>query len=195
LRKTGKGVPETGSNSGEDQQTAGGEILPVEDRPLSHWPVPQVDQERAHSLVLVVPVPDPDPGAPLQELPPLEGPAEILREEVLQATGRRKNRSRIRDLFADERCSQAILDFLSTTDVGRRVGLDRAVEEAQSEASESELREREAREEDDKRLKAGEQGRVRGDCTLHSIFGRARGATRSHLRTGRGRGGHWPGLG
>jgi hypothetical protein len=37
---------------------------------------------------------------------------------------------RIRDLFAVQRCSQAILNSPSTTDVGRRVGLDRAVEEA-----------------------------------------------------------------
>jgi len=81
--------------------------------------------------------------------------------EVLEATGRRKNRFRFRNLFADGRCCQAILGFLSTTDVRWRVGLGRAVEEAQSEASEPELREREVREEE-KRLKADEREGVRG---------------------------------
>jgi len=57
---------------------------------------------------------------------------------VLLVTGR-KNRFKIRDLFADERCSQAILNFLSTTDVGRRVGLERVLEDVWSEVSEAEL--------------------------------------------------------
>ena len=36
-------------------------------------------------------------------------------------TGRWKNRWKIRDLLAYERCSRVVLDFLSSTDVGRRV--------------------------------------------------------------------------
>ena len=36
-------------------------------------------------------------------------------------TGKWKDRWRVRDLLADRRCSRAVLDFLSTTDVGRRV--------------------------------------------------------------------------
>jgi len=39
--------------------------------------------------------------------------------EVRRETGRGKDQFDIRDLFADERCSRPILDFLSTTDVGR----------------------------------------------------------------------------
>jgi len=35
-------------------------------------------------------------------------------------------RCRIRDLLADGRCSQAVLDFLSTTDVGRLVPAEEA---------------------------------------------------------------------
>jgi hypothetical protein len=35
------------------------------------------------------------------------------------------NRYNIRDLFADERCSWAILDFLRSTKVGRRVDEDK----------------------------------------------------------------------
>ena len=60
-------------------------------------------------------------------------------------TGRRKSRWKIRDLLADERCSQAVLDFLTATDVGRRV---LAEEDAGSETSEWELRERRGREEE-----------------------------------------------
>jgi hypothetical protein len=80
---------------------------------------------------------------------------------VLLESGRGKNRFKIRDLFADERCSQAVLDFLSTTDAGRRVGLERVVEDVQSEVSDAELQEREAREQAE-RLEADEQGGVRG---------------------------------
>jgi hypothetical protein len=61
-------------------------------------------------------------------------------------TGRRKDRFKIRDLFVDERCSRAILDFFSTTHVGRLVPTP-AGQDAQSEASEHELRERQERQE------------------------------------------------
>jgi hypothetical protein len=61
--------------------------------------------------------------------------------EVRKQTGRSKYRLKIRDLFADERCSQEILDFLSATDVHEEWG-DRAEEDAISEESEGELRER-----------------------------------------------------
>ena len=36
-----------------------------------------------------------------------------------EKSGRGKSRLKIWDLIADVRCSQAVLDFLSTTDVGR----------------------------------------------------------------------------
>jgi len=42
----------------------------------------------------------------------------ILWAEVRKETGRGKDRFTIRDLFADERCTSAILDFLRTTKVG-----------------------------------------------------------------------------
>ena len=42
--------------------------------------------------------------------------------EIRKKTGRGKNRFTIRELFADERCTRAILDFLRTTKVGARVG-------------------------------------------------------------------------
>jgi len=58
----------------------------------------------------------------------------------LKETGRGKSQFTIRDLLADGRCSQAVLDFLSTTDVGRQV---LAEGDAGTEVSEWELRERE----------------------------------------------------
>jgi len=47
----------------------------------------------------------------------------ILWAEVLKESGKWKSRWRIWDLLADERCSQAVLDVLSATDVGRRAGV------------------------------------------------------------------------
>jgi hypothetical protein len=60
------------------------------------------------------------------------------------------------DLLADERCSRAVLDFLATTDVGR-LAPPPTEEDAQSEASEWELRERRGREEE-RRVEAEEVG-------------------------------------
>jgi hypothetical protein len=87
-----------------------------------------------------VPLQDPDTGAPQT---PTENPwAEVRRE-----TGRGKDQLKIRDLFADERCSQAILDFLATTDLGR-LAPKPAEEDAPSEALAWELQERNEREEE-----------------------------------------------
>jgi len=54
------------------------------------------------------------------------------RRFLWKETGRGKNRFEIRDLFADEWCSQEIIGFLVTTDVGRRI-TDTAEEGSQSE--------------------------------------------------------------
>jgi hypothetical protein len=43
----------------------------------------------------------------------------VLWAEVLKESGRWKSQWKIRDLLADGRCSRAVLDFLSATDVGR----------------------------------------------------------------------------
>jgi len=61
----------------------------------------------------------------------------ILWAEVRKETGKWKSRWKIRDLLADRKCSRAVLDFLSATDVGRRV----PAEDTVSEVSEAELRE------------------------------------------------------
>ena len=78
--------------------------------------------------------------------PEWKGQQKILWAEVSKETGRWKSRWKVRDLLADGRCAQAVLDFLSSTDVGRLVP---PLEESddRSEASEWELREHREREE------------------------------------------------
>lgn len=80
-----------------------------------------------------------------KECPEWKAQQKILWVEVLKDTGRGRSRWTIRDLLADGRCSQTVLDFLSTTDVGRLVP---AEENAGSEVSEWELRERQDQEEE-----------------------------------------------
>ena len=46
----------------------------------------------------------------------------MSRDKEKDREKKRKNRFTIRDLFADERCTRAILDFVRTTKVGARVG-------------------------------------------------------------------------
>lgn len=67
----------------------------------------------------MAPVPDPDLGASTQELPHWNAQQKILWPDVRRETRRGKVRFKVRDLFADGRCSQAILDFLSTMNLGR----------------------------------------------------------------------------
>ena len=85
-----------------------------------------------------------DKGAPLQGVP--KGVQKMLWAEVKKETGRWKSRWRIRDLLADRRCSQAILGFLTTTDVERIVPPVEEEADQRSEVSEWELREGRERE-------------------------------------------------
>jgi len=72
---------------------------------------------------------------------------------------RGRDRTKIAELFADERCSRAIMGFLATTDVGKAAGLlvAAAEEEAGSGASEWENREREGHRAQEARLGVGGQ--------------------------------------
>jgi len=92
--------------------------------------------------VLAVSVQDADAGAFLQGL---EGPTGDHGAEVLKEAGRGKAGSCSGALLADTRCSRSVLDSVAATDVGRLV---LAEEDAQSEASEWEPRERREREEE-----------------------------------------------
>ena len=130
--------PEAGRHGCGQHQEVGLEGLPAEVGACTHRAVPALDQSQALCAVLVVPEPNADEG------PPLQGMLEV---EVKKETGRWKSRWKIRDLLADERCSQAVLDFLSTTDVGRLVPPEEEGD-AGSEVSEWELRERREREEE-----------------------------------------------
>jgi len=75
-----------------------------------------------------------------KECPEWKPQQKIMWAEVKKETGKGKDRWKVRDLLADGRCSQAVLEFLSTTDVGRRVpGMDE--DDAVSTVSELEARE------------------------------------------------------
>jgi len=75
-----------------------------------------------------------------KECPEWKPQQKILWAEVKRETGKGKDRWNVRDLLADGRCSQAVLDFLSTADVGRRVP---GVEEDDAMSAVSELQVRE----------------------------------------------------
>ena len=70
-------------------------------------------------------------------------------EETRKLSGptRGKDRTKTAELFANERCSQALLDFFATTDARRTAGPPVAedAEVAASEASDWDSREREER--------------------------------------------------
>ena len=101
-------------------------LVPAEDGggALPHWAIPPQWTKRrtTATYVLVVPVQDPDAGAPVRELPP---PPPQVGNGSRKSCGRRcgrggKDRFEIRNLLADGRCTKAVLDFLHSTDVGRR---------------------------------------------------------------------------
>ena len=118
-----------------------------------------LDEESAHRSVLVVSVPDTGTGSPLQCVPRVEGPAEDPVGEALEESGGGRAGSRSgTSLPTGGAARRYVLDFLSTTDVGR---LFSAEEDAGSEVSEWERRERREREEE-KRLKANNRRGVRG---------------------------------
>ena len=72
----------------------------------------------------------------------------ILWAEVLKETKRWKSRWTVRGLLVDGRCERAVLDFLASTDVGRRVPPVDEEDNAGSEVSEWELREHQERQEE-----------------------------------------------
>jgi hypothetical protein len=71
-------------------------------------------------------------------------PQKALWVEVRRDTGKGKNRFKIQDLFADERCIRTIMDFLRATKAGRR-----AEDREQEEKNENRVREEEGDEEEE----------------------------------------------
>ena len=57
----------------------------------------------------------------MKECPEWKPQQKILWAEGKKEKGRWKGRWKVRDLRADAGCTRAVLDFLSSTDVGRRV--------------------------------------------------------------------------
>ena len=72
----------------------------------------------------------------------VEGPTEGTVGKVWMEKCRGKSRFEVRDLLVDGRCSQAVLDFLSTTDLGGLVPPGEGVGSGVSEWELQELRER-----------------------------------------------------
>jgi len=90
---------------------------------------PEVDQLREDDQAGGAADPQ-TPGALVQALHPMAEPS-IRR--CGQNWRRTQSRWKIAELFADERCSEAILEFLRITDVGRKI----PVEKAETESTES----------------------------------------------------------
>ena len=72
----------------------------------------------------------------LKHCTPWRAQQKAMWAKVEKVTKRRKGRWKMAELFADERCSEAVLEFLRTTDVGRKVPAVRT--DTESEASEVE---------------------------------------------------------
>jgi len=66
--------------------------------------------------------------------------------EVRKATGRGKNRFKIRNVSADERCTRATLDYLRTIRAGRREGPRGSRETLQSEGGKGRRKDKGSRE-------------------------------------------------
>jgi len=119
-------------------------LLPAKIRTCSHRPISQVDKKPPKRQMRMVSIPVPDCQSRdhlLKSCLEWKTQQKVMWEKVKKETGRWKSRWKIRDLFADPRCSQAVLDFLASTQVGRRVPTPEEEEEdAQSEVSEWELR-------------------------------------------------------
>jgi len=64
----------------------------------------------------------------------------IMWAEIRKKRGKGKNWFAIRELFADERCTGAVLDFLRTTRVGVRVGPRELPPENRGERDEGDIR-------------------------------------------------------
>ena len=78
------------------------------------------------------------PGALVQALHPMASPALGDAGKSREGHKRGKRKWKMAELFADERCSEAILEFLWTTDVGRKVPMEKAETESTESGAEQE---------------------------------------------------------
>jgi len=119
-------------------------VLPAEDRARPH---------RTVSTLGVAPPPSAGGSSQTRDhlfkaCPEWKMQQKILWAEELKETKRWKSRWMVRDLLADGRCGQTVLDFLTSTDVGRLVPPLKEEGDAGSEVSQGELRERREQEEE-----------------------------------------------
>jgi len=130
--------PEAGRRGGWEHREARLAVLPDLDGALPYWAVPLLDKSRTTPQCWWCRYRIQTRENLFKEHPERKPQQMILWAEALKEAGKWKSRWRIRDLLAGGRCSQTVLDFLSATDVRRRVP---AEEDAASEVSEAELRE------------------------------------------------------
>jgi len=122
----GQRQAEAGPDCGSSQQEARIEVSPAEDGTLSHRPVPPVDDGKARRQCWWSQYPRTSPRTArsgrasrrLSGLPSWKRPESTVPETA--------------ELFAGERCSKAILDFLATMDVGKTAGPPVAVAEEEA---------------------------------------------------------------
>jgi len=119
--------------AGSTKRLANRPVLPAEDGALPDlkWPKNQADakcrwcpckvQTREHLF---------------KNCPRWKLQQKTLWAEVRRGAGWGKNRFKIRDLFTDERCTRAILDFLRVTEVGRRGKKNEIVEPVENDRRE-----------------------------------------------------------
>ena len=96
-------------------------VLPAQDGALPDPAISQLDKELPHPAMLVVSLPNTDPGPPLQGVPGMESAAEDSVGGPEEGDGEVEGTVEGTGLTGRRRCSRAVLDFLLTTDVGRRV--------------------------------------------------------------------------
>ena len=101
----------------------------------------------------------------LKRCPRCKSEQKTLWEEVWKEAGRGRWQWKAHELFAEQRCSQAVLDFLSVTEVGKTVPAEEREEDVESETSEWELRERVEREEEKRAEELGAENEGTGGNT------------------------------
>jgi len=106
-------------DGGTRAPAAGRAVPSAQNRALPHRTIHEMGEERGHGGVRVVSVQDTDTEPPVQRPPAMEFAAENSVGRGSKSCRKGKNRFKIRDLLADERCTQ---DSLRTTGVGSRVG-------------------------------------------------------------------------
>jgi len=106
---------------GRQRREARLEVLPAEDGARPYRTVPTLGEGSPLRPVPVVPVALANERPPLHGVSGMEGAAEDSAGGGAEGDQEVESRWKIRYLLSDGRCGQAVLGFLSSTDVGRLV--------------------------------------------------------------------------